>query len=701
MSAPGSDGRGWNGLSSSLGPSASQYLAESIEPHHADLVPVEANPPPAELNSNPVGGFDAGFEETPGRPSESVSEFADAYVQMMNDREAGLGLRNSGANLGSDGAEGLGRRTSPSESSLASSASQPSQAALPPLLAPPNSLSTSQSRSTPASPPQASAPLGFGPSHVSSASSSGSSRPEIISHPLGASVGVPSSSRARPSRPSHRRRASHGGALMEEYELEETSDSDEYDDYDDGNMESAPRSRRESSRGMAQPKSNGRPSVVPSAAPSSLSAASAQRNSSQRHARQNSTSSTRSGNSDPATRTYSRVSRAYNGAPLGSPLNPSPSSSSNGAPRSDVVSPLQHSQATIQMQKTRSTLFYIRRRIHCMRAASIFMLLVMSTLSLVPYIKLAVLLSESQANRNACQSPLTPSLTSPAIPIAASEPCFYFQHDMTSFLVVSGLWMGLAFGVSVMCVAASFMFYWRRFMRITLVSSITMCFVTVIVMTWAIVLLAFSWEWENWRGDGNEMNRSFSHHTRSNALKESSLVFLIAVCVFWVLNFIVSVISVHLSKFIMSKPRYCCWPLECGSTTRTKPSMPGYGVKHNGLEGPYALSASDSHRDRVGPAQLDTDEEEDLPDAGISIKPVPVKRKSDGDPTPQNKGKQATSSNASQTPAQDLTPLLNALQGIQSTVHSLAAKVQAIEDKEATSSTTVDLNDPFAYGRRF
>ena len=355
------------------------------------------------------------------------------------------------------------------------------------------------------------------------------------------------------------------------------------------------------------------------------------------------------------------------------------------------------------MQKTRSTLFYIRRRIHCMRAASIFMLFCMLTLSLAPFITLTRILSESQTNRNTCQSPLVPSpdTSTPAVPIPARVSCFYFQHDMTSFLVVSGLWLGLGIGLSVMSVAASFMFYWRRFMRITLVSSITMCFVTVIVMTWAIVLLAFSYEWENWRGDGNTMSRNFAYHNSAIRLHENALVFLIAVCLFWILNFIVSVICVHLSKFIMSKPRHCCWPLECGpSQARSKAaSMPVIGNR-NGLEGPFSAPASRG-------TQLDDtllrhdDEQEDLEEMpDISIKPVPPKRSND-DHSPRRNVSKHTPSAAQQPPAQDLAPLLNALQGIQSTVHSLAAKVQAIEDKEATSSAAADLNDPFAYGRRF
>lgn len=711
MSAPGSNGGGWNGLSSSLGPSASQYIAESRISDHSDDKALKANIVPPAALLLPVEADRVDFEETPGRPSESISEYADAYVQMMNDRDSGRPLGNSVITPRSEDVEAPQARSSSPVPSAQAPAAQPSQAPLQPLLPPPSDHSSSQSRVSPVSSPHSSVPLGFGPSHTSSPSSSAPPRAEPIAHPLGGSVGVPSSAarqqQQRASRANHRRRASHGGAmLVEEYEM----DSDHSDDdYDDDEMDAPPRGgRRSASRTAAGSKSNG---SRPSASSSSQQAAqsSAPRNSAQWHSRKNSTSSARSGNSDPASRAYSRASRPYNGvgpnsaaSASSSPPPPGPASP-HLLSRSGNLTPTQHSQTTIQMQKTRSTLFYIRRRIHCMRAASIFMLVCTLTLSLAPYINLSVVLGESQANRNTCQAPLIPSTSTPAVPIPVRDSCFYFQHDMTSFLVVSGLWLGLGIGLSVMSVAASFMFYWRRFMRITLVSSITMCFVTVIVMTWAIVLLSFSYEWENWRGDNNSMSRNNAHHNSAVSLRDNSLVFLVAVCIFWILNFIVSVICVHLSKFIMSKPRHCCWPLECGPTqVRTKAaSMPTISNR-NGLEGPYSVPV-DRRGTQLDDSLLDHDDNqhdmEEMPD--ISIKPVPVKRPSADDRSPQKNASKPHPSAAQQPPAQDLAPLLNALQGIQSTVHSLAAKVQAIEDKEATSSAAADLNDPFAYGRRF
>ena len=696
MSAPGNDGSAWSGGSNVSDFSGSHSRLDGSGRRSSDDSSLGPMPASNEGEVRRIDSMEADFQETPGRPSESISEFAEAYVQMMNDRDNGRQLGNSVLTPGGDEVGVPEQRSSSPGLSDHSSVAQPAQSATQPLLAPPKASTSSQSRASPSSGQQGNVPLGFGPSHPSISSSSGSNRtsnPDSPSHPLGQSVGLPSSSRQPRNNRSHRRRASHSGPLLlDDYDEDSLSGDDDMDDED---MDSLPRGRRGASRASSSSSKNARPShsaASPPAAPSSLAMASpSSRNAPSWHSRKNSTSSARSGGSESSGRAYNR-SRTYNSPPAA--LSPADRSSQHPLARSGSVSPLHRSQSSQQMQKTRSTLFYIRRRIHCMRAAAIIQLVISFTLSLVPFINLSLVLTRSQTNRNACQAPITPPSTTPtdpAIPIPQKEACFYFQHDMTSFLVVSGLWICLSLALSIMSVAASFMFYWRRFMRITLIASISMCFVTVIVMTWTICLLAFSFEWENWRGENNVMSRAFGSHHQAIRLRNNTLAFLIAVCFYWLLNFIISVICVHLNKFIMSKPRYCCWPLECGPTPRAKSSMP-INNNFNGLAGPFSLGEA---RRAAG---MDSDDEgehhddEGLPEAGISISKVPPKR------LPS-----AVAEKAQQQPppAQDLTPLLNALQGIQSTVHSLAAKVQAIEDKEATSSAAVDLNDPFAYGRRF
>lgn len=657
----GSDANKSSNSSSPLGHSAAgsdQDDASSVVMHKS-----------AELGgSGSLKGSMDESHETPGRPGDSVHQYADAYVRMMNDADSGrrvpdavvtpmpdmLGSqhddwpKSSQLEMSSAAAQPALRasnRTSPSQSMLSSSPSSGSSSA-PMHLAPPTGFAPVGNWRTSAA-PSSSASRGEVPS-----SSSGSSD-TLLGQPLGRQASSSKAGRARSSASGQLNAHSSSSDYQESL-----SDEEEEEDYD-----YPPRTRRAR---YAEPGGRNRTSGGHFAAPLHSNVASSSehpsRSSAQRHSRKNSTASALSNGSDPAQRNLLMRSSAM---PSGAHHLQSNNINRLTSSHPGNYSPLQNSQNILN---TRSTLHYIRRRLHALRALSILNLLFVSTISLAPFTIISTTLSASQSTKNACLYP------SPPLNDA------YFQHDMTSYLVVSGLWLCAAWLASIMSIASSFMFYWRRFMRWTLAASVSMCFITVVVMTWTIVLVAFAHEKENWMDCKGEIGLSPDNGT----LRSNSIFFLVSVCVYWMLVFLKSVFLAQLDRFIMSKPRHCCWPLEC--------CIP---VLYD-RKGPFSIPSD--RRPPSSPRMLDSMTDlDDIEQGGVTISRASGLRDENRGNRNNPSRKPQPPSQAEQHEQQDLSRILSALQGIQSTVQTLAVKVQAIEDKESTT----DFSDPFAYGRKF
>jgi len=748
--------------------------------------------------------------ETPGRPDRSISEYADAYVKMMETRESGQLIPEFVATPQDEGVQGSLR---PLQSSNG----------LPLLHPPPNdylssshSVPYSSSQNGRTSPPSSSLSNSTSPvltrqtseaSSSSAAPSYSSTRRDPVEKSSVTSINSLDSRAAPSSSRRHRRRSS--SPLLSDADLEGPYSDDEGVIYDakirsssnSGNVSSSVGGRGIFGRPIASlSSSNGSP-LLPSGPKQSSSSSSGNPSMGSRvskqswHSRKKSTASSTSGSSNSdSPRASSRnfdssrdasmipgrsghVSITAGGIMYAPALKRSAGSSGHSPPHfasvkahTSSLSPpqpfnLNSGITNTATTSTKATLFYIRRRIHTLRALSLLLLILTLTLTLISWTTVAKPLLNSQERRtNGCASSFSPpasqppssTVSTPSSPSSPQTKCYYFYHDMASFVVVTGVWLAAGFALAVVNVSASFMFYWRRLTRITLVFNLSMLVATVVVLNWVIVLVAFTHEPENWRVVFPSSSSSSSSSSvpppssftttfafddsnhQARQLKSASIALLVAVSLFWAFSFFISLALYQLRRYIMSKPRYCCWPLEgfCCAPMHLTPmshrrQLRRFGrtppnLDHDMMDDNHILSNSSSNGNGIRSGDVEHelslrehgeheyhDEDDGLVGSGVDDGDDLLRGNDsvvDGGGVEleefEGRGRKSSSPHHHPHPRQhqaapqsDLSPIIASLQGIQSTVNSLAEKVHVIEQREAVAAPS-GYADPFAYGRQ-
>lgn len=657
---------------------------------------------------------DSADNETPGRPDRSISEYAEAYVKMMEIRESGQSLQGALLTAQEEGVQAP-------YSSLTSSNG-------PPLLSPPSmehSPSSSlglqsfaqDSREIPLisastsaiSPAQARPSFERLPAPIAS-SSSVSHREPFDNSTLKSGNGL--DTRLLPAGPQrHRRRSS--SPFLPDHDLEEPYSDEEETDH--GSNQRSPelrgtlRSAGARSRGSrAVPSGSLNGNMKKPISSSNGNSNNGEPRGSQRswHSRQNSNASNASSGSDPQSSSRKSDSprdlnvNSGRSIPLavtagGITYAPALKRSAGSKPPSSSIKPSkQNEMPTINLSIAKTTLFYIRRRINILRALSILLLIVTLAWTVVSwsFVAIASTASSEERQNKACDDTV--------------RECVYFDHDMTSYLAVSGIWLSAVIFLSICNVMASFMFYWRQLTKITLVLNLCMLAVTVVVLNWVIIIVAFAHEPENWRvasGSNSGPPPSWTptastttftfdgKNLGSHDLQISSILLCSAVSLSWLLIFFIALILRQLRKFIMSKPRYCCWPIEGVCCTPAQLSRPSRSIGGNldwseaeELEHfPQRAPRNGGRRLRISSQVEEATDSLILPTDSRLQHPSQSRRLN---PPPQNA-------------SPDFSPLLDSLQGIQSTVDSLAKKVQVIEQRESVAAPSGYV-DPFAYGRQ-
>jgi hypothetical protein len=673
-------------------------------------------------------GEEQGIQETPGRPDRSISEYAEAYVRMMADREAGHVLAGSVITPQPEQQEGdkepvLQSPSSQASPALSSATMVPSSSKMPYN---PKLSANSREMAPLAAPSSAQQPLGFNPLRpaVSGpvAGSLSSNGHETHSRQASQSLTGQQGRGSIPPR-SHRRNPSNTGHVLPK------ADPRSYDE--DEEEAHPPMTRQRISAGAQKAKNGSRSNSSHGASPAFSSAHLPPRSGKQGwHARSGSTASTNSSNSD-SPRSNSNHLRLSARDMISIP--PSRGLSSSGT-------------QIAKHQKAASTLFYIRRRIHGLRAISLLMLIAMTTVTLVSWVVLTKPLAESQRYRTHGCTTVSTVVDSDAAwsSLTTDHRCIYFRHDMTPFLAVSGIWLAASLGASMINVAAGFMFYWRNFMRMTFLVNVAIFFVTIIVLNWTITLVAFGYEDENWRYRFDDSIVGSDRPNRPGQIvKSASISLLVGISIFWFFNFCAVIVLNQLRKFVMTKPRFCCWPLEglcCQDPLAVHPINSDRRSLRSSLassssqaSGPFSIPSSAlSPRSSASPStapikHLSTSDHSDSHDyemvrlnnsgqpgsmidlpsdmavdsdmvedelGGVIITRDRPSMPSSSHPTPPRRTKRSP-------PQPDLTPLLTSLQGIHDTVNTLATKVQAIEQREISATAAApSYSDPFAYGRK-
>lgn len=250
--------------------------------------------------------------------------------------------------------------------------------------------------------------------------------------------------------------------------------------------------------------------------------------------------------------------------------------------------------------------------------------------------------------------------------------CYRFNHDMTAFLAVGGLWLIAAITGSMLNVAAAYMFYWRKLTRVALLFNVIFAIISLAVINWNVIFISYAYEDENWQlRDGSWEENVGRESSLVHHLRTSASAFLATVCFLCFFSACASLLLYLLRKFLLAKPRYCCWPAACCQPPLLRP--------HTRSLPPSADLSYQGH---------DSDDED--------YQFQESSRKKDADDAHKND----LEANTALQP--DLTPLLSSLQGIQSTITALAAKVEVLEHRSnptAEVHVRMEANDPFAYGR--